>query len=185
MDNLLAPDTTAVRSWAHHFAPIYPVKRRFKEDLTLAPGAPVAHRGFAATLVEYIPASPKPEDVCTVCFEPLGSTRASDTNALTQPCGHAFHKACLEQWRYRFTGRRATCPLCRSISDDSEVTYLYNKGTIAYDNGTTATVRASTVKRERPPPEPFNPRHKNDFFRKAKDGEYLEPLPKRSTHSRR
>ena len=43
MDNLLAPDTTTLRSWAHHFAPIYPVKRRFKEDSTLAPGALVAH----------------------------------------------------------------------------------------------------------------------------------------------
>ena len=178
-------DAAAFESWDRRFAPTYPVKRRPKEDLTLTPGIPVAHRGFAATLVEYVPSPLTPKDPCSICLEALGSTYTSGADILTQPCGHAFHKSCLEQWRYRTPGRFATCPLCRTIFSDSDVTYPYNKWTIAYENGTSATVRASTVKRERPPPEPFNPRHKDDFFRRAKSGEYLEPLPKRTSRPTR
>ena len=48
-------NAAAFESWNRHFVPTYPVKRRPKEDLTLTPGIPVAHRGFAATLVKYIP----------------------------------------------------------------------------------------------------------------------------------
>ena len=163
--------------------PVYPLKRRFKEDPTLSAGQPVAHRGYAATLTEYVPTPVKPEDTCAICLEELGSTCTADTDILTQPCGHPFHKPCLEQWRDQFYSERATCPTCRATPKDGEVTYLYNQWKITYEDDSTAIVRASAVKRERPPPEPFNPRHKNDFFRKARKGDCLEPLPKRTSRS--
>ena len=165
------------------FEPMYPVKRHFKEDPSLTVGQPVAHRGYAATLTEYIPSPAKPTDTCGICLEELGNTRTTDTNVLTQPCNHPFHKTCLERWRDQFHTTRATCPTCRAAFKNSEVTFLYNQWRITYEDGTTSTVRANTVKRERPPPEPFNPRQKNDFFRKTKKGDYLGPLPKRTTHS--
>ena len=163
--------------------PVYPRKRHFKEDPTLGVGQPIAHRGYAATLVEFIPTPAKPEDICAICLGELGNTRVADTEVLTQPCDHPFHKACLEQWRDQFYSGRATCPTCRATSADGEVTFLHNRWKIAYEDGTTAVVRASAVKRERPPPEPFNPRHKNDFFRRARNGGYPEPLPKRTSRS--
>ncbi|KAF8694780.1 hypothetical protein HU200_037871 [Digitaria exilis] len=46
-------------------------------------------------------------DDCSVCLAGFGAEAA--VNHL--PCGHVFHRACLETWlRYE----RATCPLCRA-----------------------------------------------------------------------
>ncbi|XP_042449751.1 probable E3 ubiquitin-protein ligase XERICO [Zingiber officinale] len=42
--------------------------------------------------------------VCLARFEP-------DSMVNTLPCGHFFHKACLETW---LDYRHATCPLCRT-----------------------------------------------------------------------
>lgn len=49
----------------------------------------------------------QPEHECSVCltkFEP-----ESEINCL--PCGHLFHKACLEKWLEYWN---ITCPLCRT-----------------------------------------------------------------------
>jgi len=46
-------------------------------------------------------------DDCSVCLAGFGA--AAVVNRL--PCGHLFHRGCLETWlRYE----RATCPLCRA-----------------------------------------------------------------------
>lgn len=180
-----APVNATMRTFDAHFLPVYPAKRRFKEDHKLMPGMPVAHLGFAATLLKYVPHNVKQTDTCGICLNAMGRTNTDDTNVVIHRCGHAFHKECIEPWRHQFEGRLAPCPLCRTISSDSQVTYLYNEWRIAYDDGTTATVRASSVKRERPPPKVFNPRHKNDYFTKAKEGGYMEPLPKRTTYPSR
>lgn len=45
------------------------------------------------------------EDVCPVCFEEFSVTLRS-----TKPCGHLFHKDCLQKWLSDHT----TCPSCRA-----------------------------------------------------------------------
>ena len=110
--------TTPSTAWRRQRTPVYPLKRHFKEDSTLSVGQPVAHRGYAATLTEYVPTTVKPEDTCAICLEELGNSRAADTEVLTQSCEHPFHKACLEQWRDQFYSGRATCPTCRATSKD-------------------------------------------------------------------
>lgn len=57
------------------------------------------------------------EDECSVCltrFEPN-----SEVNRL--PCGHFFHKGCLEKWLEYWN---ATCPLCRAplVQEEEEAT---------------------------------------------------------------
>ena len=64
--------------------PVYPRKRHFKEDPTLGVGQPIAHRGYAATLVEFIPTPVKPEDICAICLGELGNTRVADTEVPPQ-----------------------------------------------------------------------------------------------------
>jgi len=55
-------------------------------------------------------ADPRDED-CPVCLVPL--TEA----CVKTPCGHYFHRACLEQYFLvaRTPGARARCPLCRGV----------------------------------------------------------------------
>ncbi|KAG6474572.1 probable E3 ubiquitin-protein ligase XERICO [Zingiber officinale] len=50
--------------------------------------------------------------VCLACFEP-------DSMVNTLPCGHFFHKACLETW---LDYQHATCPLCRTYVLPAEET---------------------------------------------------------------
>ncbi|KAL3933174.1 MAG: hypothetical protein SGPRY_000399 [Prymnesium sp.] len=54
-------------------------------------------------------ADPREED-CAVCLAPMTE------RCVRTPCGHYFHKDCLEQYSLvaREPGRRTRCPLCRS-----------------------------------------------------------------------
>ena len=42
---------------------------------------------------------------CPVCYEGIGADVAST------PCGHSFHRACLDTW----LARANTCPSCRTV----------------------------------------------------------------------
>ncbi len=61
----------------------------------------------------------RPEHDCSVCltrFEP-----ESEINCL--PCGHLFHKACLEKWLNYWN---STCPLCRTpLMPEKEASCCY------------------------------------------------------------
>jgi hypothetical protein len=60
--------------------------------------------------LDVVPGEPSGED-CPICLAPL-------TECVRTPCGHLFHKPCLEQYflvsREEGPGARARCPLCRA-----------------------------------------------------------------------
>jgi len=53
---------------------------------------------------KYITAS-SADDECLICFAPY----AKGTTVVSLPCGHSYHKPCLEEWFCR----QCTCPYCR------------------------------------------------------------------------
>ena len=57
-------------------------------------------------------AAPRTEltDVCVICLETNGN------DGVSLPCGHAFHKVCVEMWLT--VGDR--CPVCRAPTGDAQ-----------------------------------------------------------------
>ena len=72
------------------------------------------------------------DDTCSICLCIVRKTRG--TRSL--PCGHLFHRRCIEQWKIKCT----TCPMCRESFDVP--TY---KVTITIENTTTNICQTITT----------------------------------------
>eukprot|EP00730_Choanoeca_flexa_P020248 TRINITY_DN9901_c1_g2_i1.p2 TRINITY_DN9901_c1_g2~~TRINITY_DN9901_c1_g2_i1.p2 ORF type:complete len:123 (+),score=8.66 TRINITY_DN9901_c1_g2_i1:679-1047(+) len=57
---------------------------------------------------------------CCICLEEF----EQDDMLLTLPCGHSYHRSCIEPW---LTRRQRTCPLCKRDPFPAEDTPLLSQ----------------------------------------------------------
>lgn len=80
------------------------------QGYTSMPGMP-GSRGLTPTQIRALPAmiaerSGEVEEECPICLNVL---KAGDVVRQLGPCGHTFHRSCIDLWLLR----RADCPLCK------------------------------------------------------------------------
>ncbi|KXS15895.1 hypothetical protein M427DRAFT_310338, partial [Gonapodya prolifera JEL478] len=70
------------------------------------------HPSLAASLVPAStrPSTPAAHPTCAICLTPF-IPHSSIVRTLI-PCGHVFHRACVDPW---VGGRSGTCPVCRGV----------------------------------------------------------------------
>ena len=66
---------------------------------------------------EVLEVTAKEMEECSICFEEMWKMK----RAKARPCGHIFHKVCLERW---VNHQDYTCPICRA-----DIYYVQSYGT--------------------------------------------------------
>jgi hypothetical protein len=46
---------------------------------------------------------------CSICYDTINNKDRKSS----LPCGHLFHKSCMEKWKWECNPNKASCPLCR------------------------------------------------------------------------
>lgn len=171
----------------HH--PSYPEKCLRAGDATLKVGMVVSVRGYSATLSEFISSPLRPDETCAICLDVLGETAVGTTNiSVSRTCGHAFHRRCIQKWRFRthdWFSKKASCPTCRTQFREGSIVFPFNEWRVIFSDGSSSVVPATDIKTPHTIPTPFNPRHRSALMQKEKNGDYDRPMPKRALNSSR
>jgi len=94
----------------------------------------------ARTLISRVRSSMLTDNNCSICFEPM-----TNNVATALPCGHRFHKHCIQNWLSRSQGK---CSLCRSVV--TNIPYVPE----GRANRTFGNVPLSQQQPQAPPPPP-------------------------------
>jgi len=52
---------------------------------------------------------------CSICTDPVISSNNNTSQIISLPCGHLFHKACIQPWYNKPNQQGTTCPMCRAV----------------------------------------------------------------------